>query len=86
MEENLDRAVGGVEPRRIEGLTGAGKRVERAQRARWCGATALRPVGWASIARTAFCPLRVTHTREGIRKHSAAHKGGIKPLCAARVS
>ena len=26
------------------------------------------------------------HTRAGIRKHGAAHKGGIKPLCASGVS
>ena len=28
----------------------------------------------------------VSHTREGIRKHGAAHKGLIPPLCAARVA
>ena len=28
----------------------------------------------------------VSHTRAGIRQHGIAHKGGIKPLCAAGVS
>ncbi|ERH33350.1 hypothetical protein HMPREF1550_00598 [Actinomyces sp. oral taxon 877 str. F0543] len=40
----------------------------------------------APCAFSAPRPLPVPHTREGIRKHGAAHKGGIKPLCAARVA
>ena len=31
-------------------------------------------------------PRPMSHTREGIRKHSAAHKGRIKSLCAAHVA
>ena len=42
--------------------------------------------GRTSTAACAGPPRPMSHTREGIRKHSAAHKGGIKPLCAAHVA
>ena len=42
--------------------------------------------GRTSTAARPGPPQPMSHTREGIRKHSAAHKGGIKPLCAARVA
>ena len=42
--------------------------------------------GRTGTAARAGPPRPMSHTREGIRKHSAAHKGGIKPLCAAHVA
>ena len=42
--------------------------------------------GRTGTAARAGPPRPMSHTREGIRKHSAAHKGRIKSLCAAHVA
>ena len=57
-------------------------------RAGWqrLSARARLKLAWTRIHRPGRAFFLVSHTREGIRKHGVAHKGGIKPLCASDVS
>ena len=77
----LSTPRGGYNARRCQQRASVRTTRAHANNARRCSSARQRAAPIAPISAGSG-----SHTRDGIRKHSAAHKGGIKPLCAAHVA